>query len=191
MLALEPDEEYFAMELSFQAHINTSSFYTPSYERWLDAQDFSNWYVWLRQFLQYQQHVDGGQARPWVLKAPHHLGYLPLLFRFFPDATIVHCHRDPMTTVTSFCALLGASRRNSSCQYRSEEVGHYILRIYRKRMQHYLQDRPRLEKCKVFIDLDYRRILHDAPQVIRRVLHGRTKSRSVMRAGGHARLGVS
>ncbi len=35
MLALEPDEEYFAMEISFLAHINTSSFHTPSYEAWL------------------------------------------------------------------------------------------------------------------------------------------------------------
>jgi hypothetical protein len=167
MLAREPDEEYFGMELSFQAHINTSSFYTPSYERWLDEQDFTNWYAWLRQFLQYQQFVDGGVPRPWVLKAPHHLGHLPLLFQFFPDATVVHCHRDPVTTVTSFCALIGASRRNSSCQYRSEEVGRYILRVYRKRMQAYLRDRAHFEKTKAFVDLDYRRILNDSPQVVR------------------------
>jgi hypothetical protein len=166
MMALEPDEEYFGMELSFQAHINTSSIYTPSYERWLDAQDFTNWYVWLRKFLQYQQHVDGAAGRPWVLKAPHHLGYLPLLLRFFPDATVVHCHRDPITTVTSFCALLGAARRNSSAQYRSEEVGRYILRIYRKRMQSYLADRAALEAAHPFVDLDYRRILNDAPRAI-------------------------
>jgi hypothetical protein len=166
MMALEPDEEYFGMELSFQAHINTSSIYTPSYERWLDAQDFSNWYVWLRKFLQYQQYVDGAAGRPWVLKAPHHLGYLQLLLRFFPDATVVHCHRDPITTVTSFCALLGAARRNSSDQYRAEEVGRYILRIYRRRMQSYLEDRAALEAAHSFVDLDYRRILNDAPRVI-------------------------
>ena len=58
MLALEPDEEYFAMEISFLAHINTSSFHTPSYEAWLDAQDFDNWYVWLKKLLQYAQYTD-------------------------------------------------------------------------------------------------------------------------------------
>lgn len=166
MMALEPDEEYFGMELSFQAHINTSSIYTPSYERWLDAQDFTNWYVWLRKFLQYQQWVDGGAGRPWVLKAPHHLGYLRLLLRFFPDATVVHCHRDPVTTVTSFCALIGAARRGSSDRYAAEEVGRYILRIYRKRMQCYLEDRATLEAAHPFVDLDYRRIVNDAPRVI-------------------------
>lgn len=166
MMALEPDEEYFGMELSFQAHINTSSIYTPSYERWLDAQDFTNWYVWLRKFLQYQQWVDGGAGRPWVLKAPHHLGYLRLLLGFFPDATVVHCHRDPVTTVTSFCALIGAARRGSSDQYVSAEVGRYILRIYRKRMHCYLEDRATLEAAHPFVDLDYRRIVNDAPRVI-------------------------
>ena len=166
MMALEPDEEYFGMELSFQAHINTSSIYTPSYERWLETQDFTNWYIWLRKFLQYQQYVAGGAGRPWVLKAPHHLGFLPLLFRFFPDATVVHCHRDPVTTVTSFCALLGAARGKSSDHYRADEVGPYILRIYRKRMRDYLRDRAALEKTHPFVDLDYRRILTDAPRVI-------------------------
>lgn len=166
MMALEPDEEYFGMELSFQAHINTSSIYTPSYERWLEAQDFTNWYVWLRKFMQYQQFVDGGAGRPWVLKAPHHLGFLPLLMKFLPGTTVVHCHRDPVVTVTSFCALLGAARRHSSSHYRSEEVGKYILRIYRRRMQAYLRDRAALEASHRFIDLDYRRILSDAPQVI-------------------------
>lgn len=166
MMALEPDEEYFGMELSFQAHINTSSMYTPSYERWLNDQDFTHWYVWLRHFLQYQQFVDNGAGRPWVLKAPHHLGYLPLLLRFFPDATVVHCHRDPVTTVTSFCSLIGAARRGSSDHYRPEEVGPYILRSYRQRMQAYLSDRTSLEKTHAFVDLDYRRILTEAPAVI-------------------------
>jgi Sulfotransferase family len=166
MAATEPDEEYFGMELSFQAHINTSSFHAPSYEQYLDREDFANWYAWLRRFLQYQQFVDGGISRPWILKAPHHLGYLPLLFRCLPETTVVHCHRDPQTTVASFCALIGAARQGSSIHYRSEEVGRYILRVYRKRMQLYLQDRAALESTHRFVDLDYRRILKDATQVI-------------------------
>jgi hypothetical protein len=166
MLALEPDEEYFAMEISFLAHINTSSFYTPSYETWLDTQPFDNWYVWLKKFMQYAQFTDGTADRPWVLKAPHHLGYLPLLFKYFPDARVVHCHRDPAVIVPSFCALIGASRRGTSFHYRPEEVGKYILRIYRGRMQHYLQDRPALEKQHPFVDVRYERIVKEAPALI-------------------------
>ena len=33
MFTLEPDEEYFAMEISFLGHINTSSFHIPTFAR--------------------------------------------------------------------------------------------------------------------------------------------------------------
>jgi hypothetical protein len=169
MLALEPDEEYFAMEISFLAHINTSSFNTPGYETWLDAQDFDNWYVWLKKLLQYEQHTDGGAGKPWVLKAPHHLGYLPKLLKHFPGATVVHCHRDPVTVIASFCAMLHASRTMTSRHVRAEEIGRYALRSYARRMQAYLRDRPVAELTNALVDVSYRDIVRDAPTVIRRV----------------------
>ena len=168
MFAEEPDEEYFGMELSFLSHINTSSFHTPSYEAWLDRQPFDSWYVWLTRFLQYAQHVDGAAGRPWVLKAPHHLGYLPLLLEHFPDATVVHCHRDPTVAVSSFCALLHASRRSTSTRDDPHEVGRYVMRIYGGRIRKYQQDRAALESRHRFIDVPYQDIVRDAPAVIAR-----------------------
>ena len=168
MLTHEPDEEYFAMEISFLAHINTSSFHTPSYEAWLDAQDFDPWYVWLKRLLQYVQHSEGGAGRPWVLKAPHHLGYLPLLFKHFPDATIVHCHRDPAVAVASFCALLYASRVTTSAHARAADVGSYVLRVYPRRLAAYLEARAQGVPGQRVIDVSYKQIVRDAPDVIRR-----------------------
>jgi Sulfotransferase family len=169
MMALEPDEEYFAMEISFQAHINTSSFRTPSYEAWLNAQSFDNWYVWLKKFLQYAQHTDGGASRPWVLKAPHHLGYLPLLFKYFPDATVVHCHRSPAVAIASFSGLLLASRRATSYRTSAAEVGDYCLRYCSQRLQDYLRDRAFLEQSRPFTDIPYRDIVSESPAAIRRI----------------------
>jgi len=168
MLATEPDEEYFGMELSFLSHLNTSSFHTPSYESWLDRQPFDSWYVWLTRLMQHAQRTDGATGRPWVLKAPHHLGYLPLLLRHFPDATIVHCHRDPTVAVSSFCALLCASRRSTSTRDEPTEVGEYAMRIYGKRMQKYQQDRAALEGTHCFVDVPYGDIVKDAASVIER-----------------------
>ena len=168
MLALEPDEEYFAMEISFLAHINTSSFHTPSYEAWLDAQDFDNWYVWLKKLLQYVQYTDGGAGRPWVLKAPHHLGYLPKLLAHFPGVTVVHCHRDPAVVIASFCAMLHASRTATSRHVRPEDIGRYALRIYSRRMEAYLRDRVVAERTNNFLDVPYQDIVRDAPAVIRK-----------------------
>jgi hypothetical protein len=168
MSATEPDEEYFGMELSFLSHLNTSSFHTPSYEAWLDRQPFDSWYVWLKRLMQHAQRIDHGAGRPWVLKAPHHLGYLPLLLRHFPDATVVHCHRDPTVAVSSFCALLYASRRSTSARDEPGEVGQYAIRIYGKRMQRYQQDRAALEGKHGFVDVAYGEIVKDASGVIER-----------------------
>lgn len=168
MVALEPDEEYFAMEISFLAHLNTSSFHTPSYEAWLDAQDFDNWYVWLKRLLQYEQYTDQAAGRPWVLKAPHHLGYLPLLRAHFADVTVVHCHRDPAVAVGSFCALLHASRVTTSARVSVAEIGQYVLRAYSRRIAAYLRDRTAAEASTQFVDASYKEIVSDAPAVIRR-----------------------
>jgi hypothetical protein len=168
MLAEEPDEEYFGMELSFLSHINTSSFNAPSYAAWLDEQSFDSWYEWLKKLLQYVQRTDGGSGRPWVLKAPHHLGYLPLLFECFPDATVVHCHRDPGVAVSSFCALLRASRRSTSTRDDAVEVGRYVMRIYGQRMRKYQHDRVSLERNHRFVDVPYQEIVRDAPTVVAR-----------------------
>jgi Sulfotransferase family len=168
MLALEPDEEYFAMEMSFQAHINTSSFHTPSYGAWLDAQNFDNWYVWLKKFLQFVQWSDGSSNNPWVLKAPHHLAHLPLLLKHFPDATIVHCHRDTSVCIASFCALLMAARQASSHRARPEDIGQYVLHIYGRRIDAYLRDRPAAESRTPFVDVPYADIVNRAAGVIDR-----------------------
>ena len=166
MLTLEPDEEYFAMEISFQAQLNTSSFHTPSYQRWLDAQPFDNWYIWLRKFLQYQQFVDQSAGQPWVLKAPHHLAYLPLLFQYFPDATVIHCHREPIGAIASYCGLIQAARRGTSYRDAPAEIGRYSLDTSVQRLYAYLQDRPRSEPEHRFVDLAYADIVADAPAAI-------------------------
>jgi hypothetical protein len=168
MVAREPDEEYFGMELSFLAHLNTSSFHTPSYEAWLDAQDFNPWYFWLRRLLQYVQYSEQAGAHPWALKAPHHLGYLPLLRAYFPDVTVVHCHRDPLVAVASFCALLHASRVTTSDRVNPADIGRYALRAYSRRLSAYLRDRPAMENTNRFVDVSYQEVVHDAAAVIRR-----------------------
>ena len=53
------------------------------------------------------QTLQGDTPRRWVLKAPSHLAQLTTLFAVYPDARIVHIHRDPLKTVPSTLSLLG------------------------------------------------------------------------------------
>jgi len=78
----------------------------PSYMQWrlttpgLDA----GLYAGHRHFLQTLQH--GGAARRWLLKSPAHLSTLPALFAEYPDARVIHTHRDPAKFVGSVANLM-------------------------------------------------------------------------------------
>jgi len=78
----------------------------PSHMQWrlttpgLDA----GLYAGHRRFLQTLQH--GGAARRWLLKSPAHLSTLPALFAEYPDARVIHTHRDPAKFVGSVANLV-------------------------------------------------------------------------------------
>src|SRR5258706_14374172 len=56
------------------------------------------------QSLQWQAPSRKGQR--WVLKTPGHLMALDAVAATFPDATIVMTHRDPVSTVPSYCSMM-------------------------------------------------------------------------------------
>ena len=62
----------------------------------------------LLQFLQWQKKRIGGTGRRWVLKTPHHLGFMDLLFEVFPDVRVIQTHRDPLQTIPSLASLIHA-----------------------------------------------------------------------------------
>jgi hypothetical protein len=82
----------------------------PSHLQWklatpgLDAR----FYAGHRRFLQTLQH--GGPPRQWLLKSPAHLSTLPALFAEYPDARVVHTHRDPTKIVGSVANLMATLR---------------------------------------------------------------------------------
>lgn len=100
------DEEVLLLEHSFHSSVPESFMRLPSYSSWVEAQDHVPVYQDLLALLQYLQWQTPGRAdKRWVLKSPHHLGYLDALLAVFPDARIIQTHRDPMQTVPSFCSM--------------------------------------------------------------------------------------
>jgi Sulfotransferase family len=111
MYAQEAEEEIVFLADAFLSHVPESGAHLPRYRAWLDEQDFTPAYAYLRrmlQFLQWQKRQRGPVGRErhgWVLKSPAHLGYLDVLRAHFPDLHIVHMHRDPHTTIASGASL--------------------------------------------------------------------------------------
>ncbi len=62
--------------------------------------DFGPIYAWHRRFLQTLQHLDG-TPQTFLLKSPAHLGSLADLLAVYPDARMIHTHRDPLKFVGS------------------------------------------------------------------------------------------
>lgn len=101
MAAEGPEECTFALP---HALMPLSQVLLPKYVEWYRGRDFTDDYRYLKQVFQVLQY--GRPRRRWVLKSPLHLGNLDALHAVFPDATIVWCHRDPVTAVASFCSLI-------------------------------------------------------------------------------------
>ena len=57
-------------------------------------------------FLQTMQYLDG-EPQTFLLKSPAHLGSLPQLLERYPDAKMIHTHRDPLKFIGSSANLTG------------------------------------------------------------------------------------
>jgi len=111
--AEQPDEEIMLLEHSFFSTNPEAFVNVPSFGAWLDEQDQTPGYVYLEkllQLLQWQKKRTGGTGERWVLKTPHHLGFVDLLFKVFPDVRIIQTHRDPVQTIPSLASLIHAIR---------------------------------------------------------------------------------
>ncbi len=108
MAVLEADEEIVFLADAFLSHVPEASCHVPTYRSWLDHQDFTPAYQYLKrmlQLLQWQKRQRGVECERWVLKTPAHLGYLDTLFDVFPGARVIQMHRSPLETIPSGASL--------------------------------------------------------------------------------------
>ena len=100
------DEEILLLEHNFLSTVPESFMALPSYSEWVEEQDHALAYEDLKKFIQYLQWQNPGREnKRWVLKSPHHLGFIDKMISVFPDAKIIQTHRDPIKTVPSFCSM--------------------------------------------------------------------------------------
>lgn len=106
------EEEVLLLDHALLSTVPEATLYVPSYAAWVAEQDQTPAYELLRRTLQILDHQRPGAW--WVLKTPHHLEWLDTLLDVFPDARLVHTHRDPVAVVPSFCSMVAHARALSS-----------------------------------------------------------------------------
>lgn len=167
--ACEPDEEIHLMEGSFDNMLSWVFSRVPSFYLHFTTCDTRPMYGYLHTLLQYLQWQDGGgRGRPWILKSPTHIGDMPTLMATFPDAIIVHCHRNPRQVIPSFAALISAGRRIGSDHVDPVEVGQDMLRYWADQLDRYLVVRQQLPKDTV-LDLRFDEIRKDVVGAVARI----------------------
>jgi hypothetical protein len=155
MDAMGPDEDIMLLEQSFYS-FNTQAYANiPSFDAWVEKQDHTPGYEYLKlllQFLQWQKKKTGQQAERWTLKAPHHLHYMDLIFKVFPDARVVQSHRDPVDTIPSLTSLIYGVWTIYSDTADPEVAGAQWARKFAKGMRHTMAVRESLPPER-FLDL--------------------------------------
>jgi len=164
--ARAPEEDVLLLDYSFLSTVPEATLRVPSFSRWLEAQDVLPAYRYLKKLLQLLQWQRPGKR--WVLKSPHHLEYLDSLFAVFPEARILHTHRDPAVTLASFCSMIAHGRGVFSDAVDPEEIGREWLRKVGRLVKRALDARRRWGDDR-FLDVYYRDLVRDPMAQIERV----------------------
>jgi len=164
--ALSPEE---CLHLFANAFINPLVDFDgplPSYMAWLQQQDLRAAYRYYRKQLQILQWRF--PQRTWALKSPLHLFRLDALLEVFPDARVIHTHRDPAAFLASLCSMV-AVRQNVMCD-RVDLAG--IGRDYLARMQRFIENaaaaRAKHDDA-AFFDCNYDDLVADPIAMTRRI----------------------
>lgn len=161
-----PEEDVLLLDLCFMSQAPEATMHVPSYAKWLEGQDHTRAYEYLRtllKILMWQQ-----PAKNWVLKTPHHMEYLDVILKVFPEATIVQTHRDPQKTTGSFCSMVSHGRGVFSDDVDAKEVARHWVRKVNRLMERSIQVRDESKEDR-FIDVSYYDLLKDPQNEVKRI----------------------
>lgn len=147
---------------------------TPSYAELLRGEDFRESYVrhrWQLQLLDHGVRTREGDGHRWLLKAPYHLPVLEALAEAYPDACVVHTHRDVVEAVTSTVSLYCVFRSTFSDAVDPLEVGRQLTQSLSEWFVGAVRARERLAGSGVrFLDVHYTELVADPLATAERIL---------------------
>lgn len=160
--ATGPDECLKLIENTFISPHFLLYFHAPSYWDWLINQGtIVPIKVYEYHRTQLQLIGQGDSDIRWVLKAPVHLFFLDALLKIYPDACIIHLHRDPMAAIPSFCSLIAVSRAMSSNSVDPNNIGNFALKLYEISRGHATSAIDSLANSRQFYDLKYEALIQN------------------------------
>lgn len=162
-----PEECVLALGADLRNWGFTSTVRLNSYAAWLAGQSMASGY---RQYRTVLQALDGDDGRRWVLKAPAHTAELPHLVAAFPNAIVVHLHRDIVETISSGASLFAVFRSTYSDHVDPADVGRFQAdqtELWLRRAAAFRSEPG--SAAATFLDLDYAELVGSPVTAVRRV----------------------
>jgi hypothetical protein len=149
--------------MSIQFHTTHN---VPSYQNWFEAAPQDLGLNFHRRLLQHLQAKRPGNR--WVLKAPGHLFALEGLLKRYPDARIIHTHRDPLRVMASMASHATVLRRAFSDRADPRQIAADWADRWARALDLFLAVRDRAPQAQ-FLDVDFDAIEKDPLGAIERV----------------------
>jgi hypothetical protein len=154
------DEEILLLEHTFLSTVPESFMRLPTYSKWVESQDHIHAYAQLKIMLQYLQWQNPGRGKKrWVLKSPHHLGFIDKLLKIFPDSKVIQTHRDPLKTVPSFCSMCSNLFEPLTNSYNKNAIGHHWAHKLAKVLNHCMEVSN--SNKENFLNLEFQKMIKD------------------------------
>jgi len=163
------EECVLAMGTDFRNWGFTSTTRLDGYAAWLAGEPFGGAYRRYREML---QALDARDGRRFVLKAPAHCAELASLLAAFPDACVVHLHRDIVETVASGASLFAVFRSTYSDAVDPHDVGRFQAdqtALWLDRTLAFRESDAARRGPARFVDLDYRALVADPIAAVRAI----------------------
>jgi hypothetical protein len=138
----------------------------PSYQHWFEEANQDLGFDFHHRFLQHVQAKSSGSR--WVLKAPGHLFALEGLLKRYPDARIVHTHRDPLRVMASMASHATVLRRAFSDHAEPKAIAADWADRWARALDKFLAVRDRAP-ANQFLDVRFESIESDPVGTVERV----------------------
>jgi hypothetical protein len=138
----------------------------PSYQDWFEEASQDLGFDFHHRFLQHLQAKSAGSR--WVLKAPGHLFALEGLLKRYPDARIVHTHRDPLRVMASMASHATVLRRAFSDHADPRSIARDWADRWARALDRFLAVRDRAPSQQ-FLDLRFESIESDPLGTVERL----------------------
>jgi len=143
-----------------------SLFDVPTYSDWLNNKSHTTTYQHHKRILQTLQWKYPNKR--WLLKSPAHIEGITDILKVYPDACLIHMHRDPSQSIPSYASLSATFRGIYSISLNYKSIGQQVLDRLATDMNYFIKHQNNTEKLKS-IDLQYIDLVAEPLETIKKI----------------------